>query len=195
MKRIGIYAGTFDPVHTGHIAFALQAIQSGFVDHVYFMPERRPRHRGGVEHYAHRIAMARQATRPHPKLHVLESDDISFTVKRTLTRLHAHFPRTQLVLLVGSDVLPYVVDWPDSDYLLKTTELMINLRPGQSAETIHHAIAGWAIRPPYQLIQAYAAHVSSHLIRRALRQREVVPGLLRSVSRYANHHWLYVSLA
>ena len=43
MARIGIYAGTFDPVHAGHVAFALQSLEAAKLDRVYFLPERRPR--------------------------------------------------------------------------------------------------------------------------------------------------------
>src|SRR5581483_3364510 len=87
MKRIGIYSGVFDPVHAGHIGFALQAVERAGLDKVYFLPERRPYHKQGVEHFGHRVAMLKRATRPHPALSVLELEDISFTVERTLPKL------------------------------------------------------------------------------------------------------------
>jgi cytidyltransferase-like protein len=60
-SRIGIYSGTFDPVHAGHMAFALQAMQEAKLDRLYFLPERRPRYKQGVEHFAHRVAMLERA--------------------------------------------------------------------------------------------------------------------------------------
>lgn len=42
MSRIGIYSGSFNPVHAGHIAFALQALESANLKTIYFLPERRP---------------------------------------------------------------------------------------------------------------------------------------------------------
>ena len=66
--RIGIFAGTFDPVHAGHIAFALQAAEIAKLDEVVFIPERRPLSKSSTEHFGHRVAMIRQAIMPHSKL-------------------------------------------------------------------------------------------------------------------------------
>ena len=113
--RIGIYAGTFNPVHTGHIAFALQATQAANLDMVYFMPERRPRDKQEVEHFGHRMAMLRRATEPHTQLDLLDLVDVNFSVLRTLPQLQQTFPDSQLVFLVGSDVAPTIPSWPHSE--------------------------------------------------------------------------------
>src|SRR3982750_4185468 len=101
MARIGIYAGVFDPVHAGHIAFALQAGDKARLDKIYFLPERRPRHKQGVEHFGHRVAMLKRASKPHTKLDVLELEDISFNMERTLPRLQKKLKGEQLVFLFG----------------------------------------------------------------------------------------------
>src|SRR3982751_4027627 len=111
-SRIGIYAGTFDPVHAGHIAFALQAMERADLDSLCFLPERRARTKQGVEHFGHRVAMLRRATQPHPKFSVLELDDVSFTVERTLPALYKRFPQTQLIFLFGSDAVEQLPNWP-----------------------------------------------------------------------------------
>ena len=126
--RIGIYSGTFNPVHSGHVTFALQALQTAKLDKVYFLPERRPRYKQHVEHYGHRVAMIRQALQLHPKLDVLETDDVSFTVSRTLPRLELQFPGAQLVFLMGSDVVTHLHAWPGADILLARSELAVGLR-------------------------------------------------------------------
>src|SRR4051812_40769392 len=82
-KRIGIYAGTFNPVHTGHVAFALQAVKEANLDEVYFVPERQPRGKAGVEHFGHRVAMLKRALRPYKQFDVLELVDVNMTVNRT----------------------------------------------------------------------------------------------------------------
>src|ERR1035438_181672 len=91
-KRIGIYSGTFNPIHTGHITFALQATTEASLDKIYFLPERKPRNKAQVEHFAHRVAMIKQAIRPHPKFNILELTDPSFSVKASLPKLQAIFP-------------------------------------------------------------------------------------------------------
>src|SRR5438270_13558590 len=111
MARIGIYAGTFDPVHAGHIGFALQAAQQARLDKLYFLPERRPRDKRGVEHFGHRVAMLRRAIKPHPKFGVLELPDISFSIERTLPRLEQKFQGDHLVFLFGSDAALQLPDW------------------------------------------------------------------------------------
>ena len=67
VKRIGIFAGTFDPVHKGHISFALQAIEAAGLDEVVFLPEPRPRHKQSVTDQSHRIAMINLAIKAYPK--------------------------------------------------------------------------------------------------------------------------------
>ena len=128
MRRIGIYAGTFDPVHTGHVAFALQAMEKAKLDKLYFLPERRPRHKKGVEHFGHRVAMLQRAVKPHPKFAVLELDDVSFSIERTLPRLKREFLSDQLVFLFGSDAIQHLGNWPLAERLLASSELVIGLR-------------------------------------------------------------------
>ena len=196
VKRIGIYAGTFDPVHAGHIAFALQAIEKAQLDKLYFLPERRPRHKTGVEHFAHRVAMLKVATRPHRHMGVLDLEDISFTVRRTLPHLERRFKGQQLVFIIGSDVALHLADWPLSEQLLRRAELVIGLRAKQPKAAIQELATSWPQQPQaLHIIRSYAPHVSSGSVREALRSRRYTTGLLRSVAQYSNRHWLYVSLA
>ena len=80
MSKVGIFSGTFDPVHAGHIAFALEAMESAGLDKVYFLPESMPRRKSGVTHYAHRLAMLELALKPYNKLSILELPDKQFSV-------------------------------------------------------------------------------------------------------------------
>ncbi len=196
LSRIGIYAGTFNPVHVGHIAFALQAIQAANLDMVYFMPERRPRDKQTVEHFGHRMAMLRRATEPHPQLDLLDLVDVNFSVQRTLPQLQQEFPGSQLVFLVGSDVAPSIPTWPNAAQLLKRSELVIGVRAGDDMESLKSLVASWEPTPrTVTIFDSYAPGVSSRVIREALQQRQTTHGLLPSVQRYSNHHWLYVALS
>jgi nicotinate-nucleotide adenylyltransferase len=196
VKRIGIYAGVFDPVHAGHIAFALQSISHAELDKVYFMPERRPRHKQGVEHFGHRVAMLKRASKPHNKLDVIELEDISFSMERTLPKLQKRFSGKQLVFLFGSDAAQQLPGWPKAGNLLKASELVVGVRKDSSPEHIRQDIQGWPLKPKkLYVFESYAADVSSHKIREALRARRYVSGLLASVARYANRNWLYISFS
>jgi nicotinate (nicotinamide) nucleotide adenylyltransferase len=196
IKRIGIYAGTFDPVHTGHIAFALQSLQVADLDAVYFLPERQPRNKQGVEHFAHRVAMLRRAAQPHPQFHVLELPDVNFSTERTIPRLRHIFPDEQLVFLFGSDIVSNLMNWPKAESLLRHCELVIGVRDQDDVIKIQKQISEWPIQPADLIIfTSFAPHVSSGSIREALRSRTYVKGLLSSVQRYSDHHWLYVSFS
>ena len=195
MKRIGIYSGSFDPVHGGHISFALQAIEEAGLDKVYFLPERRPRYKHGVEHFGHRVAMLKRAAKPHPKLDVMELEDISFTIERTLPKLQKRLAGQQLVFLFGSDAVTELPDWPKAENLLNASELVVGVRFGSGLEHVCQDIQGWPKKP--QMVHVFESHapdVSSGKVREALRQRTYVRGLLTSVARYANRNWLYISL-
>ncbi len=193
-KRIGIYAGTFDPVHAGHISFALQAMEQAKLDKLYFLPERRPRYKQGVEHFGHRVAMLRRAIKPHPRFRILELPDISFSVGRTLPRLQKIFSDHQLVFLLGSDLVTYLSEWPDVERLLTTSELVIGVRGHETEDQVKDELAKLPVQPTVRLFSSQATSVTSQQIRSALRKREYAQGLLQSVQRYSDQHWLYISL-
>ncbi len=192
--RIGIYSGTFNPIHAGHISFALQAIETAGLDRVYFLPERYRQKKDDVAHFGHRTAMIRQALKPHKQLDLLELNDISFSVKKTWPYLLNRFNGNDLSLLVGSDVLMALGTWPYVDVLLETAELIVGVRSGD-ADKIDTALTLLPVQP-YQthIIDSYAAEVSSSKVRAALRSRQNIQGLLASVESYSNRNWLYISL-
>jgi nicotinate-nucleotide adenylyltransferase len=196
IKRIGIYSGTFNPVHAGHVSFALQAAVAAQLDAVYFLPERRPRNKQSVEHFAHRVAMLKRAVALHRRLHVLELEHVNFTVAATLPRLQKRFPKAELVFLMGSDVVPFIATWPNSTQLLKQCGLVVGVRAADNAAIVQESIQRWQVQPTsLAVIESHAAHVSSRKIREALQRREYIPGILRSVERYSSRNWLYISLA
>lgn len=196
-QRIGIYAGTFDPVHSGHVAFALQALQAANLDKIYFLPERRPRNKQQVEHFGHRVGMLKRALKPHPQLEVLELVDVNFSVGRTLPKLQRQFADSRLVFLFGSDIVPKLADWPNAARFLKDAELVIAIRSRDDRANLRNIIEAWPSQPESATIfDSYAPDVSSRVVREALRQgKPAAPGLLTSVERYSDRHWLYVSLA
>jgi nicotinate-nucleotide adenylyltransferase len=196
-SRIGIYAGTFDPVHSGHVAFALQALQAAKLDMVYFLPERQPRGKHQVEHFGHRVGMLERALKPHPQLKVMELVDVNFSIRRTLPQLEQKFADTQLVFLFGSDIVPGLADWPHAAQLLKNNELVIGIRSRDNRDNLRTIIEEWQTQPKsVTMFDSYAADVSSGIVREALRSGQgAIPGLLKSVERYSDRHWLYVSLA
>lgn len=191
-NRIGIFAGSFDPIHAGHIKFALAAIKEAKLDAVYFLPERRPLYKPEIEHFGHRTAMITRAIRPHRKLGLLELPDVHFTVPKTLPKLQKEFTGSKLVLLMGSDTVLALKAWRELPKLLSTCELAIGLRAGQSKAGTIEALRALPVQPIYTIIERPASQISSGIIRGALSRNAHAAGLLSSVARYARHNWLYV---
>jgi|SRR5665213_2003621 len=192
-SRIGIYSGSFDPVHLGHITFALQAIEAAHLKKVYFLPERQPVDKSNVEHFGHRVAMIKSAIKPHSKLALLELDDRTFSVNKTLPKLKNKFSGSDLIFMVGSDKVKSMPSWPNIDKLLYTTDVLIGIRKGDTIEQITEDTLSWP-KPPVNVLISYSPEVQSTDIRKSLENGEPANGLLKSVAAYIRKNWLYISL-
>jgi len=194
---VGIFSGTFDPVHKGHIAFALKAAEAAGLDKVYLLPEAAPRRKDGVTHIAHRIAMLRLATKPHKKLEVLELPDKQFSVSRTLPRLQKQFDDAELHLLIGSDIVPYLAGgaWPQADRLLAGMRLIVGLRDSGQEQEVAGALQELLSDRSFRIVRADNTFASSRDIRNSLRRGKRHAGALRSLEGYIKANWLYVSIA
>ncbi len=194
-ERVGIFAGTFDPVHAGHISFALQAIADAKLGRVVFLPERWPRFKAPKEHYAHRVAMIKHAIRPYQNMSVLELPDKNFTIKRTLPSLKKKLKSDTLIMLIGSDVLLNMPEWSNFDVLMNDTELVIGTRADDVPRDIKKTIKTWEFQPrKLFIIKSQDPHISSTKVRGAIAKQAQTHGLLQSVQSYAKANWLYVSI-
>ena len=194
MKRsIGIYPGTFDPVHRGHVAFAAETARMLSLDEVIFLPEPKPRRKTNVTDLSHRTALIAAATAENARLGVVNLTSDQFTVPETLAEIRQAFGDVYLTMLIGSDVARFLQSWDALDSLLKEVSLAIGVRAGDSAQDIAAIMdeiarnSGVPVR--YQLITARGAGVSSSQIRRGLAgESHVHP----SVAGYIKKHQLYV---
>ncbi len=194
--RIGIYSGTFDPVHKGHVAFALQAAEKARLDKVFFVPERKPRRKANCTHIAHRIAMIKLAVRTHALLDVLELPEAYFEPRKTYARLQAIFPDDTIVLLLGEDLLEHMPLWPHVDQLLARVELVVGFRMQHNQDSIQRLMSALPVLPKKNyLIQTNYDSVSSMKIRQTLSQHKKTTDILASVARYAEKEWLYHDLS
>ncbi|MFW6171181.1 MAG: nicotinate-nucleotide adenylyltransferase [Planctomycetota bacterium] len=115
-RRLGIFGGTFDPVHYAHLLLAETCREQCELDEVWLMPAAKPPHK--VKHEAspaqHRLEMLQLAVGGHDcvRASTLEIDrgGISYTVD-TLEAIHQQLPRTELFLLMGADSLEDLPHW------------------------------------------------------------------------------------
>lgn len=180
-RRIGIYSGTFDPVHGGHVAFALAALKTCGLSEVVFLPEERPRGKQNVTALSHRTALLEKAIQTHPNLHIAKVSSPQFTVAQTLPELQKRFPSAELTLLVGSDVARGISYWPDADMLFKEVHLAIGMRSGDSKAEI-----GANLPAGTTFVETNFAMVASSQIRRG-----EAAHFNQEIARYVDAHALY----
>lgn len=191
--KIGIYAGTFDPIHNGHLAFARQALEQG-LDMVYFLPEPRPRRKQGVRALEHREGMIDAAIRDDARLGLIKLEQARFTVHETLPVLEQRFPGADLVFLFGDDVVKHLADWPHVTDLALRVRLLVALRREkyqvleQTFRTLE-SVTGRMFR--YELITSKEPSLSSSLVRRELKARTLTTGAPPQVVSYIREHRLY----
>jgi nicotinate-nucleotide adenylyltransferase len=133
--RVGVFGGTFDPVHLGHLILAEQCREQGRLDEVWFIPSARPPHKldRHLTPFAQRAKMLALAVAGHPafRLDEIEKDrpGPSFTAD-TLDELHGRHPDAELFLLLGSDTLPDLPSWHNPGEIVRRAGLLVVMRPG-----------------------------------------------------------------
>ena len=130
--RTGVFGGTFDPVHVGHLAIAQAALESATLDRVIFVPARRSplKDREPAASAADRLAMLEAATKGEPRFAVsrveLDRDGPSYTVD-TLEALRSE---GELYLILGSDALADLPRWRSPERIRALARLLVARRPG-----------------------------------------------------------------
>jgi len=182
--RIGIFGGTFDPPHLGHLIAAADAYAALGLDAVLFVPAAvQPLKRDRVRTSARcRLAMVRAAVADDARFEV---DDLelrragpSYTVD-TLEELTARFGRAELFLLVGADVTTELARWHRPERILELATLAVLDRGG---EEVHELSAAPVVRVPVTRVD-----ISATEIRRRIAAGEsiryLVPDAVREVIR------------
>jgi len=132
--RIGLYGGTFDPVHLGHLRAAENAREGMGLDVVAFLPSAVPPHRNApLSAATDRLAMTRLATDSHPHFETWDAElrrpGPSYTVE-TVASLLRERPGDAFVLVVGADTWPEIPTWREPERLLSLVEVAVVDRPG-----------------------------------------------------------------
>lgn len=162
MKNIGIFSGSFDPVHKGHISFAKAAAKQCNLETVVFMPEATPRNKPHATVLSERLTELEFALADTP-FTVLDAKSDQFTVDETLTELEALYPDTHFTFLVGSDVALNLPNWRNIERLVKRFDFAIGMRAGDNKKAVIVALSKADAR--YTLIETPFAHVSSRQLR------------------------------
>jgi nicotinate-nucleotide adenylyltransferase len=190
-RRIGVFGGTFDPPHVGHLQLAECAREQLRLDEVRFIPAGLPPHklRDRMSPPRARLAMTRLAIRGNPAFRVstqeLERGGTSFTVD-TLRAIADAEPGARLFLLVGADSLDDLPRWRQPEAIRRLATVAVAGRSGARSRPRPAGSAVWIDFP--------WTDVSSTLVRRRARAgrslRYLVPD---AVARFIARHRLYRS--
>jgi nicotinate-nucleotide adenylyltransferase len=195
--NIGIFGGTFDPPHIGHLVIADQALTTLGLDAVWFTPVGQPTHKNaaGVSPAAHRVAMTRLAIATHPAFRVCEADvdrpgpHYSLTLMQLLRERH---PEHTWTFIIGEDSLEDLPKWHRPADLFALVTLAVARRPGSAPDlsAIRAVVPDIASRVSW--IDAPLLDLSSTELRNRLRANSSVRYLLpRAVAEYALLNALY----
>jgi nicotinate-nucleotide adenylyltransferase len=188
----GILGGTFDPVHLGHIAVAVQCLEQLELAEVRLIPAFQPPHRPPPSApAADRLAMTRLAVTDHPGLIVddleVRRGGVSYTMP-TLEELRAS-GLDRLVLLLGHDAAVEVSTWHRSGELGQVAETVVFTRNGAATPS-----TGGSLPPGARVIDVESPRVSATLVRRRLAAGLDVSTMLpASVLEYIRARGLYTA--
>lgn len=186
--RVGVFGGSFDPVHVGHLGVARAAARVLNLAEVLLVPARAQPFKTGGHHASpeHRLAMLRLAVRGDATLVVDERElhrpGPSYAVD-TLDALRAARPADRLFLLVGADAAWDLPAWHGADRLVTLATVVALTRPGVTVPT--HPFIGHTLSVP-------AIAVSATDVRARCARGEPIESLVpRAVARYIASHGLY----
>jgi len=195
-RRIGLYGGSFDPVHCAHLALARSALDGLALDSLRWIPAGAPWQRPRQPAPAgHRLAMLELALADpvwaDPRCSIdrceLDRPGPSYTLD-TVLHLQAAEPGQRWFLLIGQDQHARLHTWHRWRELLQRVELAVAVRPGEAVE-LHPEVraAGWHVLP----MQPQA--VSATELRARIAAGEPIDGLVpAAVAGYIDHHRLYL---
>lgn len=140
MDPIGLFGGTFDPIHYGHLRTAFELWQALRLSEVRFLPAGNPPHRERPLADAElRLEMVRAAIADEPAFTVDDREvrrtGISYSVD-TLREIRAEFPDRSLCLLLGMDAFLGLPDWNRWRELFDLAHIVVAHRPGWKAPTM-----------------------------------------------------------
>lgn len=187
--RLGIYGGTFDPPHLGHLLPVLDASEQLGLDAVRFVPASVQPLKVGREtaNAADRLAMTERLVHGIPGFSVdpaeIDRPGLSFTVD-TLAGLKAATPDADLYLLLGADAYALFDQWREPERVRSLATIVVMVRDG-----VPQVVEG---RPGVQVLQTRRVDISSTELRARVRDGRTIRGFVPdAVADYIAEHRLY----
>jgi nicotinate-nucleotide adenylyltransferase len=167
MERLGLFGGSFNPVHLGHWLVGLAAREELQLSRLYFIAAAQSPFKPGVElaPAQERLRLLRLALAGQNDCQVDDQEivrgGVSYTID-TVRDYRRRFPQAQLFYLIGADVVPQLLKWRDAAELAQLVEFVAIPRPGESVASFSPPFRG---RP----LKGFPVAVSSSRIRERVR--------------------------
>jgi nicotinate-nucleotide adenylyltransferase len=190
--KVGLFFGTFNPIHIGHLIIANYMVEFSDLEEVWFVvtPLSPFKKKSTLLDNHHRLAIVTIATEDYPKL---KTSDIEFKLPQpnytinTLIHLEEKFPNYEFCLIMGEDNLKGFHKWKNYETILQNYELYVYPRISEGAA--EHQFQN---HPKIHNINAPIVQISSTFIRNAIQQKKnIIPMLPANVWRYVDEMNFY----
>ena len=168
---IGLYFGSFNPVHNGHLIIASHILNTGLADEIWFVvsPQNPFKNSAGLLNQNHRLHLVQVAIDGELNM---KASNIEFKLPKpsytitTLTYLQEKYSKQQFAIVMGSDGFQNIGKWKNAEAILNNYQIIIYRRPGfvineQQPERIH-------------IVDAPLLEISSTLIRTLIREKKSI---------------------
>ncbi|SCY56637.1 nicotinate (nicotinamide) nucleotide adenylyltransferase [Flavobacterium caeni] len=190
--KIGLYFGTFNPIHVGHLIIANHMVEFTGMDQVWMVvtPHNPFKKKDTLLADNIRLELVFQATEDYPKI---KPSDIEFRLPQpnytvhTLAHLQEKFPQHEFALIMGEDNLKSLHKWKNYDIILAQHDIFVY--PRLSSDVVDVQFEN---HPKIHLIDAPVVEISSTFIRDCIKQnKNIRPLLSEKVWGYIDHNNLY----
>lgn len=190
--KVGLYFGTFNPIHVGHLIIANHIVENSDLDQLWMVvtPHNPLKNKSGLLADYHRLQMVHLATEEYDKI---IPSDIEFKLPQpnytvnTLAHLQEKFPQHQFSLIMGEDNLKSLKKWKNYEVILNDYQLYVY--PRISTDEVPEEFEN---HPNIHKVNAPIIELSSTFIRNSIKeQKNVKPMLDAKVWEYINHNLFY----
>ncbi|HVO76972.1 MAG TPA: nicotinate-nucleotide adenylyltransferase [Candidatus Bathyarchaeia archaeon] len=190
-ERIGLFGGSFDPVHTGHLILAQAAVNVAGLARVLFLPTASPPHKrpGSLTDIETRARMVTLAIAGNPRFELSRievSRGVSYTYRTVRSFVEQGYGKEEIHLIIGSDSLEEIDQWRNPGEIFSHATILVMQRPG------HERLPALPPEAAVIVMTAGATAISARAIRALAAEgrsiRYLVPD---AVERFIAAHSLY----
>lgn len=190
--KIGLYFGTFNPIHVGHLIIANHMAEHSDLDQIWMVvtPHNPHKKKSTLLDDHHRLQMVHLATEAFPKI---KPSDIEFKLTQpnytvnTLVHLEDKYPQHEFSLIMGEDNLKSLHKWKNYEVILQNYDIYVYPRISSEAENLE-----LKDHPRIHIIDAPVVEISSTFIRNNIKEgKNIQPLLSTKVWEYIDHNLFY----